>query len=209
MRGALVAVLLVACAPSHTTFPAPAPDLTPDQRVDMFNKHVAEKEHWISQNGAVVEHSVIMQDGTEVYYPEDLVPLVGEDSATAQHAHKAVRARTSQQRWTLIGAGLLVAGAVLVFKTFDNQNGLTDVGWAALLGGLVAYGGFGTYYRFKTTSETHAAYGAYDDDLAHHLNVCIAALQIVPCEAVPQQGAPQPAAPKQEGYYPGQPVEKH
>lgn len=209
MRGALVAVLLVACAPSHTTFPAPAPELTPDQRVDMFNKHVAAKEHWISQNGAVVEHSVIMQDGTEVYYPEDLVPLVGEDSATAQHAHKAQRARSSLNTWTLIGVGMIAAGAILVFETFDNHNGFTDLGLGLLLGGVVSYAGVGTYYRFKATSETHAAYGAYDDDLAKRLNVCIAALQIVPCEAVPQQGAPQPAAPKQEGYYPGQPVEKH
>jgi len=48
--------------------------------------------------------------------------------------------------------------------------------------------------EFRTTSQTHAAYEAFDDDLAARLNVCIAALQIVPCEIVPAPGTP-PAAP--------------
>jgi hypothetical protein len=197
MRRVVLLLSLVACAPSHVNFPPPATDLTPEQRVDEYNHLVGTKEHWISQNGNMVQHSIILQDGREVYYPEDLIPLVAPDSATATHARKAASARTSASRWSLVGSLAFLTGLIVTFKSFDSSPTGTRIGLGIALGGLIAWGGVGTYYKFKTTSQTHAAYEAFDDDLAARLNVCVAALQIVPCEVVPPPWkAPAAPAPK-------------
>jgi hypothetical protein len=48
--------------------------------------------------------SLILGDGTVVHAPEDLLPVVPEDSPTARAARAAVAARDRAHNWTFVGA---------------------------------------------------------------------------------------------------------
>jgi hypothetical protein len=203
----MLLALMLGCRPPHQTLPTTPASLTPAERVETFNRFVAWKEHWLSQNGAVVNHYVSFQNGWEVYYPEDLIPVVGEDSSTAKHARVAARARAKQIRWERIGLAGLLGGFVVWVSPIVTDSDPTwqpKVAIALAVAGLVAYGAMGTYYRLDVNRETHAAYEAYDDDLAARLQICVAGLQVVPCESVaPQPQTQQPPSPTGNGGYYG------
>ena len=201
MRWAALLVVVVACTKPHRTFPEPPPNLTPDERVAAFNRYVANKEHWITNNGNVVQHSVIMQDGTEVYYPEDLIPLVGEDSATARHTHEAIRLFSKSLPWQIAGTVVMLIGGGIAMSdvSADGFSRSEKLGIAVVLGGLALYG-VGQYFAIHGNDETHAAYTTFDSDLAARLSVCAVGLSVLPCEELrPATTAPPPPT---SGYYP-------
>src|SRR5215475_6072593 len=76
-----------ACAKPHVTLPMVPPDLAPEQRVQMFTELRATKELTTTTTcrrgcSTTVEKTLYLANGTEIYYPEDLLPVVASDSVT-------------------------------------------------------------------------------------------------------------------------------
>ena len=200
MRGvvACVLVLLASCGHGHVSFPPVPPNLTPQQRVEAYNRLVGTEERtFVSRNYS--SHSIVLANNLEVYYPEDLEPLVQPDSATARHIDASLRARHSRSMWKLAGYGLLLVGVVSWFATADSDtSGLKVVGPVITLSGIAALG-VSIYYGFVNKSETTDAYHSFNDDLATRFGVCVQGLNVVPCEMLQQQQPPPPSG--NGGYY--------
>src|SRR5258706_7721469 len=154
MRWWVASVVLIGCGHEHVAFPPPPPNLTPQQRVYAYNQLVGEQEHIVVSNQGNGSHSIIMADGREVYYPEDLVPLVLSDSATARHARNAEAARDSSGLWKMGGFVVLLVGmgAWFAHAAEENPSGPNIVGPVLMLTGLVGLG-VSFYYSFHASHE--------------------------------------------------------
>ena len=196
---ALAVVVLASCGHGHVSFPTPPPTLTPEQRVGAYNQLVGTEEHTVvSRNYS--SHSIILANNLEVYYPEDLEPLVRPDSETMRHVNASLRARHSRSMWRLAGYPLAIVGGLSWLATAGSDTAGTAtkaVGPVLLLSGLAALG-VSIYYDFVNRSETTDAYHSFNDDLATRLAVCVNGLAVVPCEMM-QQAPPPPTG--NGGYY--------
>ena len=78
----------------HVVLPTPAPNITPQQqRVATFTQFVPVSDSKITtctQRGGCDTHEFIgLANGLQIHYPEDLLPLVKPDSATARNTAEA------------------------------------------------------------------------------------------------------------------------
>ncbi|HEY4176461.1 MAG TPA: hypothetical protein VGM90_06505 [Kofleriaceae bacterium] len=184
-----VAVLLVlaACAPRHVTIAPPAPTLSPDQRVQYFmaNEPTKTDSYFVSYDGGPKELTgqvLVLANRTEVDAPEDLLPLVGPDTATARAARAAVDARRSRLVAIVTYYGL--AAATLL--SFDRRRDVVGVDHTYVTGGLAVGALLGylveRHYRYEENQQRAVAFSAYTRDLGDRLNVCAHGLQVIACE---------------------------
>jgi len=138
-------------------------------------------------------------DGSRVYYPEDLLPVVSADSATARASERSGRARRASNAWLTVailgisvGATLWVAGIASATNNdgFDDEGRLDDdpvpasayVGAAlALASGLAIFPT--VHYRRVARDERLSAFVTYDDSLRGRLALCIDGTRLVDCTA--------------------------
>lgn len=191
----LVSLALVAC---HADLRLPPQPWRPDQRVAAYNQLAATHERVYTSGNGASSRTLIIGDGREIRYPEDLRPVVPPDSPTGRMARRAAEVGP-KSRWLLVG-GAASAFAGFVFTAHaefaDGDTGI--VGPVLLAGGLVALG-VGLYYHVVYSHATNNAYETYDDDLAAALHVCASGLAVVPCEDAQQPASPQPQG--NGGYY--------
>jgi hypothetical protein len=205
MRAGLIVViaLVSACSKPHVMLPAVTPDMTPEQRVQMFKELYATGEDTMTTTtcgggggcSTNVEKTLYLANGTQVYHPEDLLPVVGSDSITA----RGVRNVHEQRRKALIYGGISLASVVgFVAIAFTKlQPGETSfstpekLGLLVTLGGLLV-GGFGAWYHNRQATESWGeANTNYNAGLAQRLGVCTSGFAVVPCEsATPGTSAP-------------------
>jgi len=125
---------------------------------------------------------ITLSDGTQVYWSEDLLPVVSEDSPTAKAAQKANRIRTTAKTIGIISSiATLVGGAMLfgpvlasVISDREPSKGATGV---ALTGGFLSAGGIGVSITGQVKANTAArenawAFGTYNLDLRRRLGIC-------------------------------------
>lgn len=188
MRVAIVA-MLVSCAHDHAVLAPAGPDLPPDQRVAAFAQLEPREANasYVSVDGGATWHpnsaSIVLANGQEIDWPEDLLPVVGSASATAQYARRSAAAR-SYAAWSW--AGFIVAGVSAYAVTDElswNPSYAIDprVGWP-LAAVLVAGATIFSWYAHDVEADARRhAFERYPRDLGEHLNVCAHGLQVVPC----------------------------
>jgi hypothetical protein len=190
---AVVVTLLGACEQYHVRLQPPAPTLTPDERIALFNAKEPAKlaTTEISQDrGQTWEEastSLFLADGTEVVSPEDLAPLVAPNSPTMRAARRSVAARKKHHILYAFTIAAMIGGLALT-GAFQDEAPLGTpgyVGWLAfLVPPFIGYVGLHHYARAEL-AERRAAFRYYARDLGDRLNLCARGLQLVACEAPP------------------------
>lgn len=187
MRG-LVVVLVVGCA--HVELAPPAPNMTPQQRVQTFHakRPYGRLDELTYRNGMLVDRSssLVFADGTNVRHADDLIPLIPSNGPAARAARKSASARTKKLAFGAVGVAALIGG-FLWFKqaeidpvdaSISPTIPLLTAGGAGVA--LVAY----AYYHGVEQRQRMIAFGMYEQELGQALQVCAAGLQIVPCEEI-------------------------
>ncbi|HEY5947957.1 MAG TPA: hypothetical protein VIV40_20815 [Kofleriaceae bacterium] len=193
---AVVVVVLVGCKP-HVTLVPPPPDATPDQRVQAFNQlhAVSEKTTTTTSCGGgggcstTVEKELNLANGTRVYYPDDLLPVVHPESESAREVHAARRAVSRQRTWALAALGFAIGG-VVIFTQTDNGKAAFLIGG----GGILVSAFFAWRNYFESIDHISRANETYNAGLAQRLDVCVSGFYVVPCETTTGP-TPPPAAP--------------
>lgn len=199
MRGCLLAVI-AACAPHHVQLdPIPA-DLTFGQRIEWFNKYAPAyvlrdlsiqcvQQNWGFNCRAVEDRSLILSDGRQVVNPEDLLPLVAEDSEAARDARAARRAR-SLQRWTgLGGLTIAIAGSVIYYvsryddvERYEGNETGRIAGITMIASGLLGAAVGAWFFHSRAEAHTRAAFEHYPAGLAARLRLCPVGFDLAACE---------------------------
>ncbi|MDB4930250.1 MAG: hypothetical protein JWM10_2734 [Myxococcaceae bacterium] len=190
------AVALEACG-AHVQL-APTPDRTAPlpTRVGAYNalrptatqttQHIAVNRYGQVLSASTSLDFIMFANGTQVAYPEDLVPLVDANSVTAVAANQSAEARTTG-RWLQAGGGLgMLLGSLLLIPAIPAATGTTDrftgvsdgdstllyTSIGLLTVGMVVY--FVGQLGFLSTagSERVRAFSTYDNSLRERLGLC-------------------------------------
>ena len=143
---------------------------------------------------------LVLGDGTRVYFPEDLEPVVPAGSPTAQAGERHKTAWQRAKHWFKIGGvGFAAAIAIpsIALLTMHDDRSRTEVmlggagagvvvGYVGLFGGLIDL--------VESNGERASAFLTYDDALRAELHLCIAGLEVYDCASGPAV-ARAPSAP--------------
>ncbi|HEX5059791.1 MAG TPA: hypothetical protein VFV99_10555 [Kofleriaceae bacterium] len=192
------ALLLIACGEKpHVNIAAPPPNLTPDQRVDAFNKLRTEATGvevvTTCNHGCTSTSTPLLRigAGNVVRYAEDLLPVLPQGSPAAAAAHDVETARHKAKRVSRIGGLVFAAGFVTMMLAFNYGDELALIGGATMAGGLIgwAYGVYG--YDREIKEKTKLVFNSYDESLATTFNVCVNGMNVVACEQSTPGTTPQ------------------
>jgi hypothetical protein len=206
VRGLLLLVFAIGCGGKpHVTLRAPAPDLTPGQRVQTFHQLRTEATgvEWTTtcNRGCTTTSASLIRlsTGDVVRYAEDLVPVLPADSPAAAAARDVGTARRKAKRMGRIGLLMFAGGFITSMVGFSKENDpVMYLGLAGALGGFGLFIAGSVMYNGEIKDKTKLVFDSYDQNLAARLNVCVNGLAIVPCEqsvpgAVPAHAEPDPA----------------
>lgn len=139
------------------------------------------------QNGMAVSNTteyIILGNGSRVYYAEDLLAVVNEDSPTAKAARRSKADLESSKNWgwgywagTTAGLVAMTGG---VISDSDASVSLLLVGAALAVGSNAALIG-SLIYGKRAQDEKATAFTTYSDDLREKLELCVEGLKLVPC----------------------------
>jgi hypothetical protein len=208
---AVTASLAAACGPAHVQLATPPPSANVVERAATYEQlrplgTSTQTDVIMTPNMLLVTQSEFLQlaDGTRVYHPDDLEPVVADDSATGRAIRDYRDAKASSRRWrhgTLIAmaAGVAVATVGGIVLSSDEESG---VGGALFIsGGLVTIfsplGLLGTIIPEREARDARrTAFFTYDGSLRQAMNLCVDGMRVVDCHAViPPLVAPTPPAP--------------
>jgi hypothetical protein len=186
-KWSLLLLALTACLKPHAALLAPPPGASAEERVKAYESHRPRgesKSSVVQEGDAVAERTdyLILGDGTRIYHPEDLTPLVAAESRTAQ---SAARSKDATEQLTLIayiGAAVTIAG-VAVMAVGGTDSDLFYPGLGASLLGVGGVVGAGIYYWPTINDERTSAFSTYEDDLRKQLDICVNGLEVVACPA--------------------------
>ncbi len=129
-----------------------------------------------------------LASGTQVYQPEDLLPVVPRDSPAAGAAERSEAADTRATWLTAGGVALLVAGAAVAaipFVTARDKNERVDIEPIYIGTGLVVLSVpvflFGGAERRRAERERATAFEGYEPALRRRLDLCPSGPGVVPC----------------------------
>jgi hypothetical protein len=176
----------------------PLPTLQAEQRVLQFQAlrrgaEGAEVVTTCGRGGCTTKQTevLILRNGAQIWYAEDLLPVLPAESAAASAAREVASARRSMKRTGRIGMLMFVGGFVASMVGFANENDpLMYSGLAVTLGGLGA-GAYTFVYERRISRKTREAFDHYDEGLAANFAVCVNGMAVVPCEF--SGGLPPPA----------------
>ena len=180
-----------ACATNrHVTFETPPKnDTALYERQEYYSKH---QPIATSQFTRVEVHksfaSVIqginylqLKNGKRVYYPEDLKPLVKEDSVTALAINNHLENRSSAKTWKYISWGGCALGvvspALFIPSFFSSEDDFEIYAPIAvsglLLGGVITFVGYyvGSNYSNEALSEKETAFISFEASLKEKLGL--------------------------------------
>jgi hypothetical protein len=184
---ALLVCLASACTPArqHVVLPfLPDPSASEDDRARAYERMSPKEIHrtypvtWLGGRAHEASYRmtdyIVLGNGMRVDYPEDLLPLVPADSATARAIEAEAEARSSHPIWFATGStGMVLSGGALAFALVSPRDSTEQtVGWIAAAGsavvGLVGYF-VASKVREHADHEQSAAFGTYDQSLRRRL----------------------------------------
>ncbi len=195
------------CAsPRHVKLEAPSDSASDQERVKAFDKMraVSQRETHITytnQYGGVVGASrsvdyLQLNNGERVYYAEDLVPVLHEESAARKAAQRSKDEYDAGKPYSTTGAvmmytglGVLAVSPLLILGATDSETGDLDltpmwiglgVGTVLSLAGL-GVGLVGSSHMAEAARERETAFELYNEGLAQRLDVCVDDDVLVPC----------------------------
>jgi hypothetical protein len=194
-----VVALASACSRPHVTLPAVSPNMTAEQRVQMFNELHATGERTLTTTSCGggggcstnVQKTLYLANGTQVHHPEDLLPVVGPESVTARavgDVHKARRKALGYAGISLASAVGFITIALISISGDDLEPGFGFSGPAKLgmlaTGAGVVVGSIGAWYQKRRAAEHWGvANESYNVGLGERLAVCTSGFAVVPCES--------------------------
>lgn len=183
--------LFPGCADSrHVVLSPPSDELSPEARVQWFMKlkPVDQRFVRVSTDGGDTWHladtSLRLADGSEITLPEDLIPVVGTDTATASAARGSKHARHNADIAHGVATVAVLGGIALTWRGVDWFYAIPP----SFAVGAIAYF-IGRHYDHADIDERRSAFSHYTRDLGDRLNVCAHGTEVVPCDG------PQPQAP--------------
>ena len=210
-----------ACGEPHVALEAPRPGAPLAERqkaYDRLRPAATTRTVVTASDGSVssaTHSSVILANGQTVHHAEDMLPVVDDDSPTAEAARRhAHHDRWDSVGWTVSTVGVLVALgsiAIPVIDELDKTNPSPDIWWTGVIGGAVAVvvGSSLSYYHGARARDARvAAFATYDAALREHLQLCVAGMRLVDCGEAPPPAAgeaPPPPPPAGEGPPPAPP----
>jgi hypothetical protein len=135
---------------------------------------------------------LMLANGTNVFFPEDLVPLAGANSPTAVAAREHESANNTADILTWSGVGASVLGMALFswgmlggFNSFSSSSSGFGVP-LMITGGVLSLGGgitvlVGSGFRGHAARQREAAYQLYDQSLRQNLGLCGDGSQLGDC----------------------------
>ncbi len=197
-----VSILLAGCGEPHVVLHAARPEAPLPERQKSYQhlRPAATAQTLVvnQSDGSITagRSSVILANGLTVHHPEDMVPVVDDDSATAEagrrHAHHD---RWDSVGWTLSTAGVLLALgsiAIPVINELDKRNPSPDIWWTGVIAGAVVVvvgSGMSYYHGSRARDAKVAAFATYDASLREHLHICVAGTRLVDCREVAEPPA--------------------
>lgn len=203
-----LAAALAGCAAHVPLPPAPPPAAPIAERLGYYSQYRPSATTGLAQfslNGfggySTLRGSVdrlVLANGLTVADPEDLLQMVGPDSALAEPARRAARAQSIASAVTWGGFAASVLGAVVMLSSLgsvDAYDGLGVPFWAGFgvgLAGSIASGVGRWALAPAAAAEREAVFVALDGALRARMSLCAREGLVVDCHAGP---APAPASP--------------
>lgn len=138
--------------------------------------------------------SVILSNGQTIHHAEDMLPVVAEDSPTAEAARRHAYHRKRASIGTTLGTiGLLVAlgsVAIPIAQHVDDspRSGGPDIWWPGVIGGGITFlvGSGVSYYNGSRARDAKiAAFATYDESLRARLAICVEGTRLIDCTPAP------------------------
>lgn len=173
----------------------------------MHTHHLTVNRYGQVLSAATSLNFVMLADGTQVAYPEDLSPLVNPTSATVQAARESANFR-GPSTWLYWGGGAATIGGMFLFipavvvaeDEYDSRGvrtpGDNSLMWmsAGVVGtGLVAML-VGALLGMHASSQRQRAFTTYDSSLRERLGLCSDGIQIDDCPDADASAAPSGSA---------------
>jgi hypothetical protein len=192
----IVPMLLAGCYlwQNHVALDPPRAGITPEERVALFWKRRPVDETFLRANGQLVDSTLHLADKTAIDSPEDLAPLVGDESATMRAARESVSARRKASWLQTIGFATFAVGAFGTGVFTDGPPfGSVTVAFGIMGAGLVTFV-IGRIYARREIAWRKKAFASYARDLGDRLDVCAHGAEVVPCQAPINPSPAVPAA---------------
>jgi len=131
----------------------------------------------VGGGGTNFENEMLLGDGTTVSYAEDILPVVPENSESAEYARRSLNERSTAHTCGWISALSAIAfGAIVVGVASSSGSGTNGLEKAGLAVSGLSAAGFGiANYVFHSNSSAEAmeAYRHYNEDLQRKLSICV------------------------------------
>lgn len=146
-----------------------------------------------NRGGCSSTQYLVLADGSEIWHPEDLAPVVAPQSEAGASMRRLLQLQERAWFWRkvmLVPMGVGIAFAVAAIATES-----APLGWSALglIGGGFVVGGAGVIVsNFRIRKATYQLFEQYDGGLAAQLNICARGMAVVPCDAPDTPTPPDP-----------------
>ncbi len=193
MRATLLLALAASGAAciSHANLAPPPVDASGAERLAIYQQ-LAPRGFGSFQNRRSNDIGfLVLGDGTRVYFPEDLAPVVPPRSPTAIAGERHRGAWARAKHWMAVG-GVALAAAIVVpvvaLATMDDGDRRTGIVIGGAAGGfVVGMGSFiaGAVDLIDANGERASAFLTYDDALRAELRLCVTGLEVYDCATGP------------------------
>ena len=179
---AFLCFLLASGCASHVTLSVPGPDAPLAQRTETYRalRSVSATQTTYAQPGAApsFDNEMELANGTVVSYPEDILPVVPEESESAEYVRRSLSKQSTGRTCGWLSFASSVAFAAVVLGAISAKSGrstLADVGLVTT-GASTAGFGIANYFFLRSASDdAMEAYRHYNDGLQKKLSICVGA----------------------------------
>lgn len=180
LSGLAALAVLAGCA-SHVTLWAPPTSAPLEARAAAYrtlrSTSAVQTTTSVSGGGTSFENQMLLADGTTVSYPEDILPVVPEDSESADYVRRSLRKRSTGHACGWVSAVSAVAfGAIVLGVASSSGSAMNGLEKAGLAGSGLSAAGFGIanyFYLSSSSDDAMEAYRHYNDGLERKLSVCV------------------------------------